>query len=40
MDELSDLRAVAATIRAWLEEPTVIRFEGKTQEPTAQAKPA
>lgn len=40
MEHLSDLNAVAATIKAWLEEPAVIRFDGKSQGPNAQARPA
>jgi flagellar M-ring protein FliF len=40
MDELSDLNAVAATIKAWLAEPAVIRFDAKPQGNNVQAKPA
>ena len=39
-DELADLHAVAATIKAWLEEPSVIQFEPKSVSNTPQAKPA
>jgi len=39
-DELADLHAVAATIKAWLEEPTVIRFDQKPAGNAPQAKPA
>ena len=39
-DELSDIHAVAATVKAWLDEPAVIRFEGSSNPSTPQAKPA
>ena len=40
-DELNDLHAVAATIRAWLEEPAVVRFEQPAPIPAMpQTKPA
>jgi flagellar M-ring protein FliF len=39
-DELMDLQAVAATIKAWLEEPAVIRFEQKPTNNAPQARPA
>ena len=40
-DDLNDLNAVAATIRAWLEEPATIRFEKPaTASPMPQTKPA
>lgn len=40
-DELNDLNAVAATIRAWLEEPAVVRFEQPApSQPMPQTKPA
>lgn len=38
--ELMDLHAVAATIKAWLEEPSVIRFDKNSAGNTPQAKPA
>jgi flagellar biosynthesis/type III secretory pathway M-ring protein FliF/YscJ len=38
--ELSDLHAVVATIKAWLDEPAVIRFERTPPTATPQAKPA
>lgn len=40
LEELSDLHAVAATIKAWLEEPSVIRFDRNTSGPGPQARPA
>lgn len=39
-EELADLHAVAATIKAWLEEPNVIRFESTSPGATPQAKSA
>lgn len=40
-DELNDLHAVAATIKAWLEEPAVVRFEQPAPVPSMpQTKPA
>ncbi len=38
--DLTDLHAVAATIKAWLEEPSVIRFEKSSAANVPQAKPA
>jgi len=42
MDELTDLHAIAMTIKAWLEEPDVIRFAPNpaSSMPEPQAKPA
>jgi flagellar M-ring protein FliF len=40
LDELSDLHAVVATIRAWLEEPTTIRLDRDQTGTAPQAKPA
>lgn len=40
IDELSDLHAVVATIKAWLEEPSTIRFDRERPGTAAQAKPA
>ena len=39
-DDLADLHAVAATIKAWLEEPSVIRFDQTASSNMPQAKPA
>ena len=39
-EELNDLHAVAATIKAWLEEPNVVRFEQNGIGSTPQARPA
>ncbi|WP_010587224.1 flagellar basal-body MS-ring/collar protein FliF [Schlesneria paludicola] len=39
-DDLADLHAVAATIKAWLEEPAVIRFDQSANNNIPQAKPA
>ena len=39
-DELSDIHAVAATIKAWLDEPSIVRFEGGKAGNIPQAKPA
>ncbi len=40
LNELSDLNAVAATIKAWLDEPSVIRFDRNATGNGPQAKPA
>ena len=40
LNELSDLNAVASTIKAWLEEPAVVRFDKNAGGPGPQAKPA
>lgn len=40
IEDLSDLHAVAATIKAWLEDPTTIHFNRDASTPSAQAKPA
>lgn len=39
-EELADLHAVAATIRAWLEEPNVVPYDQKNPGGTTQAKSA